>query len=105
MTKITQEQRMNLVYRFIDVATHGDKKKWSAWPNKSRVNQLCLWRKAHGNLLRDIREVIRKARKEWAFLNFQPIEERAIIPTSEGGRKDSTYKMTQNSFTMLAMGF
>ena len=61
--------------------------------------------KQHNNVLRDIRELISKAPVEWASANFEPTEESVVVSASGGIRKDPTFMMTRNGFTMLAMGF
>jgi Rha family phage regulatory protein len=59
--------------------------------------------KAHDNVLRDIRNLIKELPAEWVSLNFEDIS----ISTDLGHatRQDPAYLMTRDGFTLLAMGF
>lgn len=59
--------------------------------------------KSHDNVLRDIRNLIEKAPKDWAAANFEDISVSSNLGHAE--RKDPAFMMTRDGFSILAMGF
>jgi Rha family phage regulatory protein len=59
--------------------------------------------KAHDNVLRDIRNLLKDLPADWAAANFEDIS----ISTDLGHttRQDPAYMMTRDGFSLLVMGF
>lgn len=72
-------------------------------PMASSLQVAKHFKKAHDNVLRDIREVIRKAPAAWASANFEDIS--ISVDLGHATRQDPAYMMTRDGFSMLAMGF
>lgn len=59
--------------------------------------------KDHNHVLRDIRDLLKKAPEEWASTNFGPIS--ISVDLGHATRQDPAFMMTRDGFAMLAMGF